>query len=255
VSSDKATSVLTSERLSTYFRDLAAKIIKDDVFEACSSDELCDIKLEEGAKAADEVDFGAAFAEAVKESSLSKDERDEIRLKCFGFLKDFFCGLQGIFKDSLIVLRSAENFFLPQFLDQPLERSSLIGPFFGQTDEELSAAEAKYRLMRMLDWKNRNNTRLFWLDIHTFGDATGGNRPLRALSNGALNLLCVPMFDATVDKMFRQIATFKCENQGRMSPALVEAVLFCKNGLLKSREMSSSFQVPVKWLANALALS
>ncbi len=246
VSSDRASNVLTSERLGMHFRELADKLIKQDVLDESNCNDLCDMDIEDNCKSSEEIDFGSEFSKAL--DSLDDAEKTKIRINCVAFLKAYFKGLQSVLKDSLIVLSSSEQFFMPQFLENTMERSSLIGPFFGQTEEELAAAESKYRLLRMLDWKNRNTT-LFWLDIHTYGDPT--NRPLRALSNGVLNLFCVPLFDAEIDRMFEEIRKFRWELQGRMTPALIEAAVVCKTTLWKAKVTSADFEVPLKLLTKA----
>jgi hypothetical protein len=71
--------------------------------------------------------------------------------------------------------------------------------------------------------------------IHNFGDATG-NFPLRVISQSVLKMLCVPIFDIEIERMFNEIFATRQQCLSRMTSELVEAILHCKYGLARANQ-------------------
>jgi hypothetical protein len=117
--------------------------------------------------------------------------------------------------------------------------------------QQLVMVEEKHNLLKNLPWTNLTSTHDFWLEVHNFVDGDGKSRLLRTLSDGVLRLLCVPIFDAAIDKRMRQMRTFRQENRARMSPSLMEAAIFCRDGLARANADSTGFNLPVRWLTGS----
>ena len=114
--------------------------------------------------------------------------------------------------------------------------------------------EAKYKLLKVLNWKNLTDTKTFWFEIHSFsGDKDlnlKGEGPLKMLSSGVLRMLTVPLFCSEVDSIFAQLYTTRSECS-RMKPDLVEAVCYVKYGLKAFKEFPSHYKIPVEALTDA----
>jgi hypothetical protein len=124
-----------SEPLGAFFIQMASKIMHPEPVDTFTPDELCDVVLDSASLLPiGDVGFDEEFKAALLDSSLNLEERKAMRENAFKFMQELFVGMQGILKDSLIVLRSVESFHVENFLQCPLERTSLIGPFFGQTE-------------------------------------------------------------------------------------------------------------------------
>lgn len=149
-------------------------------------------------------------------------------------------------KDALAVMRCSEYFHVPNFLTTQLEKHHLVAPFFEQTDSALDDIVSKYKLMKMLDWRCKKDTLMFWQEVHDFGDATG-NYPLRVLSNGVWKMLCVPLFNSEIDQTLRTIKEVRTEWE-RLSlhndKNILEDVLVCKIGLRSLGIDTAQFQPP-----------
>ncbi len=121
----------------------------------------------------------------------------------------------------------------------------MTAPFFEQDADTVEQVLAKYRLMKMLDWKNRESTLAFWQDVHDFGDATG-NFPLRAVSTGVWKMLCVPLFSPAVSGVLRQVSELRRTLASRrgMDADTAESLLIVKAGLRRLGRDTAQFQPP-----------
>ncbi len=101
--------------------------------------------------------------------------------------------------------------------------------------------------MKMLDWKSRKNTLAFWQDVHDFGDSTG-NFPLRVVSNGVWKMLCVPLFNESVNRVQRQVNELRRTLTGRrgLDADTAEALIVVKAGLRRLNRDVAHFQPPAE---------
>ncbi len=134
---DKGMTERISLQLGGFLQQMGNRILQKEVVDSFSPDELCDVVLDSGSLLPiDRVAFDEDFKSALASSqSLSSAVKRQTKEQAHKFMQDLFSALQGILKDSLIVLRSVESFYIPNFFANQLERTSLIGPFFGQTEE------------------------------------------------------------------------------------------------------------------------
>ncbi len=116
--------------------------------------------------------------------------------------------------------------------------------------QELVAIEDRYKQLRSMEWKNLTDNHVFWLGVHNFEElSTSPEHPFRLLSGGVLKLLCVPLFDITIERGMRYRKNFMTANRERMSDSLVDSSLLCSDGLARASSTSATLEFPVRWLA------
>ena len=238
-----------SDKLDEFFLSVAAKVFDKEFLKTVDSAEaLCELKIlsSEGPKSEllnpEDVDFGPNFETVLQGSILSEEEKFKARTDLQCFFKDFYFNLQAALKDVFAIMSNADYFSSQNFLSDPLVKSRLISPFFGQTDNELKEVVSKYGLMKMLEWKNKDNTYKFWKEVHGFGDATG-NYPLRVLSNGVWKMNCVPIFNHRITRTFAGLNRIRREHRS-MDLDIQEEILICKTGLRGIGYETRKFQPP-----------
>jgi hypothetical protein len=155
-----------ADKVGVFFVSLGSQILKPEIIYEMSVEELVDQELDADTCLLDveSVNFGADFTAALDDLSLPSAVMHEIKVKAADFLREIFSLMQKILTNTLAVMKNAEHFSVPNFLRDRLDRSNLIAPFFSHKEEDLKAVEEKYRLMKMLDWKNKDCTKAFWLE-------------------------------------------------------------------------------------------
>lgn len=233
------------EQIEGLFLSLASQILEPDTVASKTVEELCDLSLQADAACVLKVaavNYGPNFSTILEASPLKAADKAEIKGSAAKFLKELFVGLQFVLKDTLMIMKSSEHFQLPNFFESDLELRHLTAPFFDQDQETIEHLMGKYRLMKMLEWKNRKSTLAFWQEVHDFGDSTG-NFPLRVVSNGVWKMLCVPLFNQDITRLFRVVNGLR-KSLRYLEPDLVEAVLVCRIGLKRMGKETSQFQPP-----------
>ena len=130
-------------------------------------------------------------------------------------------------------------------LQVPLEKDHLVSPFFDDDSrEKVDSILSKYRLMKMLDWKNKSNSLVFWQEVHDFGDSTG-NFPLRVISNGVWKMLCVPMFNQEVGRVLERAGALRAR-LAYLEPRVLEDTIVCKLALQGLAKDTTHFQPPAE---------
>ncbi len=237
------------QQLESIFVTLASQILKPEVLVDKSVEDL--FMLDLGAcpdflLTWELVKYGQNFTTILDATPLSDEQKNEVRKNSSAFLKSLFVGLQLAFKDTFTIMRSSNHFMMPNFLEKSLDDAHLCPPFFDQDEEYLENIKSKYRLMKMLDWKNKRSTFLFWQEVHDFGDATG-NFPLRVVSNGVWKMLCVPIFNEEISKTFKLVKHMR-KSLRFLNSELSESVLICKIGLKRLGRSTAHFQPPPELL-------
>ena len=91
-------------------------------------------------------------------------------------------------------------------------------------------------------WES-DDTETFWLEVHNRQNALG-EFTYRSVSNGVLKILCLPVSNAEVERVFSQVNVVKDRKRSRMALELLESVLYIKFGLSRLGEKSKTFIPP-----------
>lgn len=238
------------EQLEVFFLAIASQILNADIMNDKTVQDICKFELDskdiDCLLPIDDINYGPNFVNVLESCSLSEEQKVEVKMISAQMLKTFFQGLQIALKDALACMRSASHFTLPGFLSSPLEKKHLVTPFFEQDEKSLKDLLSKYNLMKMLDWKNKKSTLLFWQELHDFGDSSG-NFPFRVLTNGVWKMFCVPLFCLEVQDIFREInqTRKRCQEQSREFD-LTEEIIITRMGLRALGKSSGQFQPPAE---------
>ncbi len=234
------------EQIEALFASLASQVLRPDLVASKTVDELCEVEPAGAALlGVNQVNYGPNFATILDASPLPQSEKAKIKSAAAAFLRELFSGLQSVLRNALMIIRSSEHFQLPNFLNVELEERHIAAPFFEQDEDTIAQVLAKYRLMKMLDWKNRRSTLAFWQDVHDFGDSTG-NFPLRVVSTGVWKMLCVPLFNEQVSRVQRQVNEMRrsLSSSKGLDPDVLESLLVVKSGLRRLGKDVAHFQPP-----------
>ena len=96
--------------------------------------------------------------------------------------------------------------------------------------------------LKMLDWKEKTNSLVFWRQVHEFGDSTG-NYPFRILSDGVRKMRCVPVFNDEIDRTMAAAKRTR-ELMGYLEPEVREDIIICKLALNNLGRETTNFQPP-----------
>ena len=121
-------------QIESLFLTLAEQVVKSEVLASKSVEELCSVDVS-GAGVAlpvEQVNYGPNFTTILEASPLAAEEKTKVRQGAMAFLRELFTGLQAVLRNALMILRSADHFSMPNFLDVELEEKHVTAPFFEQ---------------------------------------------------------------------------------------------------------------------------
>jgi len=192
------------------------------------------------------VDLGSSFLRALQASSISESERKALKLRGKDFLKEIFCGLQTRVGGVLGMMHNLKDFSFENFFATPFSSAMFPSPFFPQNRLALAELEEKTKLLKTLSFTS-SSTEAFWCEVHNFQDAAG-NFPFRQLSSGVIRMLCLPISNAEVERVFSQVTLVKNSRRAALNLDLLESILFCKFGLSKFGKSAKDFKPTTKML-------
>ncbi len=230
--------------LRTYFRSLAARILKPSVLRLHTDDSLCELDLGSGFCILEDndIDYGAKFQEDLQKSKLSATEKSYIRERCKNFLVELFKGLQKRASGCLALMTQVVQWSFPDIMSAKTTAGLLQRPFFPQDCASQGSLEEDFRKMKLISWKS-HDTAAFWLEVLLYQDALG-NQVFKELAEGVLRMLCLPISNGEVERVFSQVSLVKDKKRNRMKMDTLEAVLYCRFGLSRIGETSGSFVPP-----------
>lgn len=175
------------------------------------------------------MDFGHVFLMELAKSRLSPDVRIDIKQRARAFLVDIFKGLQLRLKGSLSLFKKLEVFVTSTFQTTLLTPLNFPPPFFPQDPKLLSEIELIAKKIQILKLKDMNVVS-FWMNVHNFKYPLG-EYSFQPFTNCIVKILCLPISNAEVERVFSQITLLKNSLRSQMKLDLLEAILNCKFGL------------------------
>jgi hypothetical protein len=143
-------------------------------------------------------------------------------------------------------MRKISCFSADKFASAQFSAEDFPAPFFPQDHASLSVIEEKSKQLKAAKF-SESSTESFWCAVHDFKDASG-HLCFQPLSNGVIKMLCLPISNAEVERVFSQVNLVKNCQRSLMKGDLLEAVLYCKFGLSKLGKSAAEFQPTAKML-------
>jgi hypothetical protein len=234
--------------LETAFKSLAHRILKPSIISSNTIECLAEINLDTDfcLLEPDSVDLGSSFLKNLEKSKLSPSEKMDLKIRGKAFLKDVFVGFQKRLCGTLTTMRKVSSFSFNNFTTSILKAEHFIAPFFPQDCSSLSEIEEKSKILKTVEF-SENQTDTFWLAVHKYKGA-GGNFPFHPLSNGVIKMMCLPISNAEVERVFSQVNLVKNCRRSKLKLELLESILYCKFGLSKFDRSVADFKPPVEML-------
>jgi len=220
------------------FTPLTKGIVKNQ-----TSESLCDLQLTDFTLLElDSVDLGEIFLSELSNSKLRPEQKLELKQRAKNFLIELFAGFQLRMKGTLGMMKKLSIFSTSIFKDTSISNASFPAPFFPQDKVNLSEIEflAKKVQRMKIDIADTNG---FWIHVHNMKDPAG-DYPFHPLTNHILKILCLPLSNAEVERVFSHVSLQKNKLRNRMKTELLEATLYCKFGLLKNQMSVQDFKPP-----------
>lgn len=198
------------------------------------------------------VDYGAKFvselARIEREHKLPESVGKEVKLRCQTFLlelldqvekrlpdvKSIFQGLAHLHPKIML-----SHWARPSFGDLPLPHL-LAGP----------AIEEQYRKLVLVPWSSESvfggnlptETSDFWIGVGKHVNAVG-ELDFKDLSEYALNCLCMPVSNATVERIFSHVTIVKTKTRNKMSLQMLDSILRIRTMLFLNNMCCKDFKV------------
>jgi hypothetical protein len=231
--------------LKIYFLSLAARLLKNSAISHRSAEALCDVKVTDFVLLdIEDIDYGSSFLSEVEKSQISKENKSDVKLWARAFLSNLFTGLQGRLKGLFTLQSKVEHFTMTSFMKKRFQSGDFPAPFFDQSATKQAEYQESCRQIQLQAW-NCEGTEPFWIAVHGWKDALG-RHPYRNVSEGVLKILCLPVSNGEVERLFSQINVVKDKKRNRMKTDLLEAILHIKFGLRRLDTKCQTFNPPVE---------
>ena len=93
-----------------------------------------------------------------------------------------------------------------------------------------------------MNW-DTSSTESFWYSVYFYKDPSGA-QPFKEFSRCVLKLLCLPISNAEIERVFSQVTEVKSKKRASMKTELLEAILYCKFGLSRRGQDVTDFVPP-----------
>ncbi len=232
--------------LEAYFLSLAGKILKNSVMEHNGLEDLCKLNLEsEFCFLSDEdVNYGAVFMHELRKAKIPEQEKVGLKKRAKDFLRCLFVGLQKRLVGAFLLLKKIRHFALPEFLYRKFGVGDFPEPFFPQSPAKQAELLEICEQVQRSKWL-ASDTGGFWMEVHHAENASGEN-PYKELTEGVVKILCLPISNGEIERVFSQVSVIKDKKRNRMHTDLLEAVLFCKFGLRRLETKVEEFSPPAE---------
>ena len=237
--------------LESAFITLSRRILKPAIISANSTEQLASLNLASDFCFLDpeSVDLGSTFLLKLQKSSLTAEEKLDLKIRGKNFLKEVLIGFQKRLCGTLNMMKKIACFRSENFLSTRFVASNFPAPFFAQDQLSLSELEERAKLLQATNIESikSGGTEAFWTAVHNYQDSTNSN-PFHQLSSGVLKILCLPISNAEIERVFSQVTLLKNSKQSTMKSELLEAILYIKFGLSKFDKKVPDFKPTVEML-------
>jgi len=155
----------------------------------------------------DSMDFGSIFIEQLQKANLSTEAKVQLKDRAMSFLLDLFIGFQKRFEGSFSMLRKIKNFSPSIFKDVKVTSQLFPQPFFPQDIKSLVEFEYISKKIQSMDLQEACSV-CFWISLHLHQDFFG-TYIFRPLTTHVLKILCLPISNAEVERVFTLVKILK----------------------------------------------
>ena len=242
----QANNLVIYNEIQVFFMDLARKILKDSTLRNSTVQQLCEINLSTTFcfLSLNDVTFGEVFMQSIRKFDV--DTQNNLKNRAQAFMKQLFVQLQARLTGTLQTIRKLEPFCLPRFYENPPTIREFMKPFFMTDMVSLGILENHVRQLVPLV-KENDTTDSFWINIHNL--KIGEEPKYQEISNGVVKMLCIPISNAEVERTFSAASYFKSWRRSGIKIDLLEAMLYCKFGLIWMGKSLSNFIPPINILS------
>ena len=174
-------------------------------------------------------------------------ENTKIRLR--SFLAAMASELQSRLPENIKILKKIESFDARHVLGNGDSRAvSEIAAHFRSLGGEdggidVSAVESEWRRLRHTSLKATITTPLlqFWSEVASLKN--DDNLVFPSISRLASILLCLPVSNATVERVFSIMTAVKTKLRNKLAVPMVEAIITIRSGLKRRGETCSNFKI------------
>ena len=151
--------------------------------------------------------------------------------------------------ENIDILRNVSVFSVKNVLQPVKQYNSLtkLIEFMGSSAESISAAEIQLRKIHLIDWKNNNDTELFWSKVYWYKDAHGYNT-FKELSDATISTLILSNSNAKVERIFSAMSNVKSKSRNKMELPLLSSILTVKFGLARHNKCCHNYKFPYQTL-------
>lgn len=155
-------------------------------------------------------------------------------------------------KFKFFILHSLFIFLLSQTAYVPFHKLNLIE--FCSSDENFDDLQKQYINIRLYDWTSAgidqndfNDQTITWCHVHNFKNAAGVYC-FRTLAKFVLNMLCLPISNAFVERLFSQVSLAKTKVRNKMGHKLLKSILMIRSHLMLNNSCCKDFVVSEEML-------
>ena len=203
--------------LESAFITLSRRILKPAIISANSTEQLASLNLASDFCFLDpeSVDLGSTFLLKLQKSSLTAEEKLDLKIRGKNFLKEVLIGFQKRLCGTLNMMKKIACFRSENFLSTRFVASNFPAPFFAQDQLSLSELEERAKLLQATN--------------------------IESIKSGGTE-------NAEIERVFSQVTLLKNSKRSTMKSELLEAILYIKFGLSKFDKKVPDFKPTVEML-------
>ncbi|XP_066950810.1 zinc finger protein 862-like [Macrobrachium rosenbergii] len=179
-----------------------------------------------------ETDLGALFFIQLDKSPINSNAKIEVRRRCTAFLREACMQVAKRLPNNLNMLKSM-TLLSPKIATSAVKPKVTELPFIDtQFKGDLSSLEIEWKQVNLVDWGDAvsKDPIEFWGNIMEYEDSVG-KRHSERLANFALKILCLPISNADVERVFSQVNLIKTDLRNRMGQDLLSAILYIRSAM------------------------
>ncbi|KAK3862369.1 hypothetical protein Pcinc_001950 [Petrolisthes cinctipes] len=206
----------------------------------------------------DQIDLGVKFdRELMKiKTRLSEEDVNNLKKRCRDFLIEAKSQLEKRLSDNLEIISCINNFCPSKCLSQMRkDYKDIPTHFFDIHEFDSDKIESQYRKLMMINWKEEfsngcipDDAIAFWSVVRTYKNALNENC-FEELAVSALNAYCLPLSNATVERIFSHVTNVKTKLRNKLSTVVLSAIIRIKTSLHFSGNCCKDFAVTKRMLS------
>lgn len=175
---------------------------------------------------------------------INNDGEKNFRARCIDFLKDLANQIRQRLPINISVLKKI-SMLSPKCILSNIKDS--ITPLLRElhySDGLIALIDRQYCNMYLYDWPEKlNKADIFWLDVQEFKNSANEN-PFKELAEFALSMLCLPISNADIERVFSDMNLVKSKLRNKMQSELLNSILCIRAGLKRYQKCCFNYEIP-----------